>query len=228
MKSIRRNNRRSTLFTFSIDRLAPAVLTGMIFLSVVFLVQDTSISKNEIDTVATMQQSDGTRTPVLTPEELLRKIGVKSVTGISLEMFFLSVVDSAVAMEYTSLVMKYATENNLAPELVAGIIMRESFGDSLALGQPFRLRINGEVISTRAIGLMQIVEPLWLGVYPECGDDLFSAETNICYGSNIYKYFLDGTKGNHSRALVAYSGNAKLYADMVFEYTGRVVAERSF
>jgi soluble lytic murein transglycosylase-like protein len=82
---------------------------------------------------------------------------------------------------------------HIDPRIIANIIRVESGGDSLALGA------LGEV------GLGQIRPHLWLGLWPECGSDLWTVRTNVCYVIRIWRHMRD-TRGSRHAALMAYNG----------------------
>lgn len=124
--------------------------------------------------------------------------------------FFESRVPTDTANLYARLVVKYAYAKDIPPALIAGVIMQES-------------GVKYDAVSVAgARGLMQIIPSWWNGVYPECGEDFFHAETNICYGTAILRFFLDEEGGNRRKALDRYSGQAKDYYNRVFAYVGTV------
>jgi len=57
-----------------------------------------------------------------------------------------------------------------------------------------------------ATGLMQVVGRLHGGDYPECGTDLTSVDTNLCYGVRILERKLVASGGDLTRALLFYNG----------------------
>jgi soluble lytic murein transglycosylase-like protein len=57
-----------------------------------------------------------------------------------------------------------------------------------------------------AVGLTQVVPRYWLGIYPECGEDLYTdVYTQVCYGARIFQYYFD-VWGDTTLALYAYNG----------------------
>lgn len=56
-----------------------------------------------------------------------------------------------------------------------------------------------------AIGLMQVM-PFWRGTYPECGTDLFDSYTNVCYGIQILRQYLNECERNTYCATNRYNG----------------------
>ena len=71
-------------------------------------------------------------------------------------------------------------------------------------------------------GLMQIVWELWEGVYPRCGDNIFEIQTNVCYGTNILRLYIDKNNQNVSKALTVYSGEARGYVTNVLTHTAKL------
>lgn len=64
-----------------------------------------------------------------------------------------------------------------------------------------------------AVGLTQVVPKFWLGVFPECGDDLHgNIYTQICYGARVYMHYLD-TWEDETLALYAYNGCTQYLRD---------------
>lgn len=57
-----------------------------------------------------------------------------------------------------------------------------------------------------AVGLTQVVPKYWLGVYPECGDDLYGdIYTQVCYGMRVYLTYY-AQYGSPETAWWAYNG----------------------
>ncbi len=96
-----------------------------------------------------------------------------------------------------------AGEQGLDPKLVGAVIWVESHGN------PNAVSVAG------AIGLMQVMPDIWLGVYPECGDDLFDPDTNLCYGTRILRYHIEQADGDTLQGLRDYSGGARRYVHKV-------------
>jgi soluble lytic murein transglycosylase-like protein len=144
-------------------------------------------------------------------EQLVNPIHKQMVRDVkTVTEFFEPFVSEDTATFYARLVVKYAYNKQLPSALVAGIIMQES-------------AVNHTAVSVAgAQGLMQIIPSWWIGVYPECGNDLFDPETNICYGTEIFRFFLDEANGNRAEALARYSGQAKNYSQRVMAYAGFV------
>jgi hypothetical protein len=131
------------------------------------------------------------------------------------------ILEESLAYRYANLVVHNATIQQIDPILIAGVIMQESRGDSMA------------VSSGSAIGLMQIIPSLW--IIPGCDllgnpsprnreehiRNLHHVEVNICYGTRILRFYLEQQKGNVRRALAKYSGNARLYPTRVLSYVGQ-------
>ena len=142
----------------------------------------------------------------------------------SVEKYLISRLDSTRGKLYGGLIIKYSTQHSLPPELIAGIMLHESGGHEAVEGQLFTLaRSSGENIpSIRAKGLMQIVWELWEGVFPECGTDIFLPRVNICYGTKIFRIYVDRENGNYEQALVAYSGRASNYTNYTLQHAAKV------
>ncbi len=98
-----------------------------------------------------------------------------------------------------------ATKAELPPELVLAVINVESNFDQWAIS------------SVGARGLMQIM-PFWLKEIPEAGDNLFDVRTNLRFGCNILKHYLEREHNDYNRALARYNGSLgkTWYPDRVF------------
>lgn len=131
-------------------------------------------------------------------------------------------IDTTLAYQYGYLVVVNANLHNVDPLLMAGVMMQESRGDSMAIS------------SGNAVGLMQIIPSIWhlpdcdtLGVYipprtrAEHVTNLHLPKVNICYGAHILSFYLNQQRGNVRRALARYSGYAKLYPTKVLSYVGQ-------
>lgn len=108
------------------------------------------------------------------------------------------------------------------PLRIARLIYVESLADTTALGRPIRVRAGDEVVETRAHGLGQIVPELWYGVYPECGPDVATMRTQVCYAVLVWLYYRDRFPSERL-ALLGYNGcrlgwSCDWYADAVMDY----------
>jgi soluble lytic murein transglycosylase-like protein len=127
--------------------------------------------------------------------------------------------EPVVADSMVAIILEYAQTTHLPPELIAGVMLHESNGDSIVEGSTFWIN---DSTHARAKGLMQIVWEFWEGVYPECGDNVFTIRTNLCYGAHILRFYMDRTNQNVDRALSAYSGEARAYVTRVLNHTARM------
>lgn len=104
-------------------------------------------------------------------------------------------------------VHRYATHDDLAPELVLALIDVESNFDRFAIS------------SSYALGLMQVM-PFWV---QELGysdkNVLFDVDLNVLIGCRILKYYLDMEHGDLVQGLARYNGSAgkRWYADRVID-----------
>ena len=109
--------------------------------------------------------------------------------------------------KYRDLIIKYAKEYNLDPNMVASIITIESTWDPNALS------------SANCQGLMQVNPRFNKG-------NLYDVETNIRLGCKIYRECLDACDGNVAHALVSYNmgitGAKNTYTS---SYSNKVIAE---
>lgn len=106
-----------------------------------------------------------------------------------------------------------AEEHNLDPNLILGIIAKES---------SFRPHVTSSV---GAVGLMQVF-PKW---HPEkieglSYDELFETGTNVRIGTTILVEYIAWAKGDLAKALKRYSGNARQYAERVLKYKDSIDA----
>ncbi|MFK0573765.1 lytic transglycosylase domain-containing protein [Endozoicomonas sp.] len=96
--------------------------------------------------------------------------------------------------ELLQLVYKEAKQADLPPELILALIHTESTFDQYA------------VSSAGAQGLMQIM-PFWKYVIGQKQDNLLSLQTNIRYGVEILRHYLEKENGDLTRALARYNGS---------------------
>jgi len=102
--------------------------------------------------------------------------------------------DDAERLELLKHVHYEATKAGLHPELVLAVINVESNFDRWAISP------------VGAQGLMQIM-PFWLKEIPEAGDNLFDIRTNLRFGCNILKHYLERENNDFNRALARYNGS---------------------
>lgn len=85
---------------------------------------------------------------------------------------------------------------------------------------------SAKVSYAGAVGLMQVIPRFWEGRFPECGDDLRTVRTNLCYGARIA--ILQARHGPRA-GLLAYNGCTRRecawYADSVLARSGPLVAD---
>lgn len=108
------------------------------------------------------------------------------------------------------------------PRLIARLIRVESYVDTLAPHPPIMVTVDGERVRTRAVGLGGIVPEIWLGVFPECGEDLRRVRDNVCYTVRVWKWFRDRSPGDLEFALLSYNGcrrgwSCDWYADAIMD-----------
>ena len=87
-----------------------------------------------------------------------------------------------------------ATRAGLDPQMVLGLIQVESNFRKYAIS------------SAGARGYMQVM-PFWIKVIGRTDDNLFHMRTNLRYGCNILRHYLDIEKGDLFRALGRYNGS---------------------
>ena len=113
--------------------------------------------------------------------------------------------DSTKRLELLKNVHYEATRVDLPPELVLAVIDIESNFNRWAIS----------VVGAR--GLMQIM-PFWLKEIGTEDDNLFNIRTNLRFGCNILKHYVDREKGDLTRALARYNGSlgSAKYPNKVF------------
>ncbi|MBU8920797.1 MAG: lytic transglycosylase domain-containing protein [Bacteroidales bacterium] len=175
-----------------------------------------------VNTVIVFSRNEPNEQP--TVEMIADTMVVESHVPTTLETYLTNRLDSIRGPRFSELILRHSAEQGLPPELVAGIMLHESGGQEEVVGQPFTLiRSFGESLyNKRAQGLMQIVWELWEGIYPECGTDILTAPTNICYGTRIYRLYVDREEGDYLSALRAYSGNSTGYIPRVLEHAAKI------
>lgn len=97
-------------------------------------------------------------------------------------------------VDFLNTVYYEATRAGLDPELVLGLIEVESGFKKYAIS------------SVSARGYMQVM-PFWVKIIGTPNQDLFHLRTNLRYGCNILRLYLDIEKGNLYRALGRYNGS---------------------
>lgn len=102
--------------------------------------------------------------------------------------------DAEQRMDFLNTVNYEATRAGLDPELVLGLIEVESGFKKYA------------VSSVAARGYMQVM-PFWTKLVGTPDQDLFHLRTNLRYGCNILRLYLDMEKGDLYRALGRYNGS---------------------
>lgn len=101
--------------------------------------------------------------------------------------------------------------DDVDPFMVARLVYTESRGDSLA------------VSSVGAVGLGQIRPSVWLGEFPQCGDDLRKVRDNLCYTIHILDYYQKSSP-TQEIALLSYVGCLHRHYSCV-DYPGKVLGD---
>ena len=125
------------------------------------------------------------------------------VAGIGTYFYAPKIIgDSVYPLAYQAIIVKYATQYNVDPALVAAVILQES-------------RFNPNAVSPKgATGLMQIMPATGAGIAKNLGVSNYSLknpETSIMFGTFYLKNKLDNYGGDLDATLAAYnagSGNA--------------------
>ena len=99
------------------------------------------------------------------------------------------------SVEIAEAVAREADRSGLSDELIVGVMLVEN--------EPLDV---DTVNWYGAVGLMQVVEHLHMGEYPQCGTDLTDIDTNVCYGVHVLQEKLRLTDGDLTEALLLYSG----------------------
>jgi soluble lytic murein transglycosylase-like protein len=102
--------------------------------------------------------------------------------------------DTQQRMEFVSTVYYESVRAGLDPEMVMGLIEVESGFNKYALS------------TADARGYMQVM-PFWVGLVGTKGQDLFHLRTNLRYGCNILRLYVDMENGDLYRALGRYNGS---------------------
>lgn len=102
--------------------------------------------------------------------------------------------DERQRINFLSTVYYEAIRAGLDPELVLGLIEVESGFNKYAIS------------SADAQGYMQVM-PFWVGLIGTPGQDLFHLRTNLRYGCNILRLYVDMEHGDLTRALGRYNGS---------------------
>lgn len=102
--------------------------------------------------------------------------------------------DTAERLELLRAIHREAKRAQLKPDLVLALIQIESRFDRYA------------VSSAGAQGLMQVM-PFWKNEIGNSDDNLTNVATNLRYGCQILKYYMQKENGNWMRALARYNGS---------------------
>lgn len=102
--------------------------------------------------------------------------------------------DAEERLELLRHVHREARRVDLKPDLVLALIQVESRFDRYAVSR------------AGAQGLMQVM-PFWKREIGRSSDNLTDVVTNLRYGCQILKYYMDRERGNWSRALARYNGS---------------------
>ncbi|MDX9874471.1 MAG: lytic transglycosylase domain-containing protein [Spongiibacteraceae bacterium] len=113
--------------------------------------------------------------------------------------------DAAERLELLRHIHREARRVDLKPDLVLALIQVESRFDRFAVSR------------AGAQGLMQVM-PFWKQEIGRSNDNLTDVVTNLRYGCQILKYYLDREQGNWTRALARYNGSSgqTWYPERVF------------
>ena len=104
--------------------------------------------------------------------------------------------------EYVQLAWAEASKRGLRPELLIAIMHKES---------TFQPKVQSRY---GAQGLMQVVRR-WHRDKLQKNESLFDPEVNVRVGTDVLEEYLEWAKGDLSKALAKYSGNARGYANKV-------------
>jgi len=102
--------------------------------------------------------------------------------------------DAAERLDLLRAIHREAKRAQLKPDLVLALIQIESRFDRYA------------VSSAGAQGLMQVM-PFWKNEIGNSEDNLTNVATNLRYGCQILKYYMQKENGNWMRALARYNGS---------------------
>ena len=102
--------------------------------------------------------------------------------------------DAAERLDLLRAIHREAKRAQLKPDLVLALIQIESRFDRYA------------VSSAGAQGLMQVM-PFWKNEIGHSDDNLTNVATNLRYGCQILKYYMQKENGNWMRALARYNGS---------------------
>ena len=102
--------------------------------------------------------------------------------------------DESYRTELLTTIHYEAIRAGLDPQMVLGLIQVESNFRKYAIS------------SAGARGYMQVM-PFWIKVIGRADDNLFHMRTNLRYGCNILRHYLDIEKGDLFRALGRYNGS---------------------
>jgi hypothetical protein len=140
---------------------------------------------------------------LLVPSTTLPTVPVDSATlerevvnrydHLPLAQIFRRRAEPEVANRVARAIVKEARELQIAPSLLAGVLITEN------------ARLEPEAVSNKgAVGLMQVMR-FHAGVFDCDSDDLLQVESNICHGARVFAGYLKRTKDVRS-ALLRYNG----------------------
>lgn len=145
------------------------------------------------DNVRTMLESAVADTPVTDAPVLATADGRRWLAEMSVRLAD-RIADEHQRHDFLATVYYEAVRAGLDPSLVMGVIEVESGFHKYAIS------------TANARGYMQVM-PFWVNQIGTPGQDLFHLRTNLRYGCNILRLYLDEEKGDLFRALGRYNGS---------------------
>ena len=145
------------------------------------------------DNVRTMLETAVADAPVTDAPVLATPDGRRWVAEMSLRLVG-RIPDNQQRRDFLATVYYEAVRAGLDPSLVMGVIEVESGFHKYAIS------------SANARGYMQVM-PFWVSQIGSPGQDLFHLRTNLRYGCNILRLYLDQENGDLFRALGRYNGS---------------------
>lgn len=128
-------------------------------------------------------------------------------------------VPKSVAKTTSELIVDQSKKEEIAPELIVGIIQVESQFNPMAVGPKTKYG--------HARGLMQVM-PEWAKKFNlKSMYDLHDIDVNIICGIKVFKIHLKEGKGNISEGLYLYVNKDRSYVDKVYNAMGKFVSFRS-
>jgi soluble lytic murein transglycosylase-like protein len=170
------------------------------FMGALLLTPSTSIGTRPIADVVSGEPEAAVAPAAPADSSVLEQEVVARYDHLPLAQILRRTADPEIANRAARAIIKEATQLQLPPSLLAGVLLTENS------------RLEPQSVSSRgAVGLMQVMR-FHAGVFDCDSDDLLQVEANICHGARVFAGYLKRTNDVRS-ALLRYNGCVKSRAN---------------